>query len=645
MTDIQNVKFVIRGRQGTLIKVPGVINITDTRIEFIDSPFALKDDIKAMKGSRWHGFEDPPRKIWTVENCPRNWFTLKILMGLNPYTWFDQPRQHFRYDRPLMSHQKELADCGLTYRAQILAAEMGAGKSLSAIEIMEQADTDNFWWVGPKSGLYAIEREFKKWEIDNSLNIEIMTYEGLTKKIQNWHPDIVIPQGIVFDESHRLKSPRSQRSQAAQYITDCMREKFGDKAYVILMTGTPAPHSPLDWWKQAELCYPGYLKEGTYEAFKARLSIMQEQQNSITGQTFLQRVTWKDNELKCDICGGLKDTRSPEDRVLEGSEGYCLEDGHQYKPSKNEVAYLYERLKGLAIIKQLHECVDLPDKLYRIIQCEPRAEILRVAKALVKAAPNTITGLTWLRELSDGFQYRNTKVGMQKCPVCNGTGEAAYWVDPKNPDRIFDMDDFLDEELTQNLKKTTLQCLTCNGSGEVEQYERTVKEVPCPKDAALLELLDENEDQGRVVIFAGFTGSIDKVTKLCLKEKWAVVRVDGRGWITLDPEGEQIQGNPLDYWADKDNQKVAFVAHPKSGGMGLTLTEARMAIYYSNSYESESRIQSEGRIHRIGMDMNRGATIVDLINLPTDEAVLQRLKDNRRLELMTMGEIEECFHS
>jgi len=89
MTDIQNVKFVIRGRQGTLIKVPGVINITDTRIEFIDSPFALKDDIKAMKGSRWHGFEDPPRKIWTVENCPRNWFTLKILMGLNPYTWFD----------------------------------------------------------------------------------------------------------------------------------------------------------------------------------------------------------------------------------------------------------------------------------------------------------------------------------------------------------------------------------------------------------------------------------------------------------------------------------------------------------------------------------------------------------------------------
>jgi SNF2 family DNA or RNA helicase len=234
---------------------------------------------------------------------------------------------------------------------------------------------------------------------------------------------------------------------------------------------------------------------------------------------------------------------------------------------------------------------------------------------------------------------------MQKCPVCNGTGEAAYWVDPKNPDRIFDMDDFLDEELTQNLKKTTLQCLTCNGSGEVEQYERTVKEVPCPKDAALLELLDENEDQGRVVIFAGFTGSIDKITKLCLKEKWAVVRVDGRGWITLDPEGEQIQGNPLDYWADKDNQKVAFVAHPKSGGMGLTLTEARMAIYYSNSYESESRIQSEGRIHRIGMDLNRGATIVDLINLPTDEAVLQRLKDNRRLELMTMGEIEECFHS
>ena len=63
-------------------------------------------------------------------------------------------------------------------------------------------------------------------------------------------------------------------------------------------------------------------------------------------------------------------------------------------------------------------------------------------------------------------------------------------------------------------------------------------------------------------------------------------------------------------------------------------------IIIDNSYESESRSQSEDRIHRISMDINKGATIVDLIHLPTDEAILERLKSNRRLELMTMGEIE-----
>jgi SNF2 family DNA or RNA helicase len=188
--------------------------------------------------------------------------------------------------------------------------------------------------------------------------------------------------------------------------------------------------------------------------------------------------------------------------------------------------------------------------------------------------------------------------------------------------------------------------MTCGGTGEVDKMERIVKEIPCPKDAALVDLLDENEEQGRVVIFAGFTGSIDKVTHTCQKEGWDVVRVDGRGWIVFAADGTLIKVDPLEYWGDVEGHpKVAFVAHPKSGGMGLTLIEARMAIYYSNSYESESRIQSEDRIHRMGMDDNRGATIVDLVHLPTDEQVLERLKSNRRLELMTMGELESGFTS
>jgi hypothetical protein len=65
-----------------------------------------------------------------------------------------------------------------------------------------------------------------------------------------------------------------------------------------------------------------------------------------------------------------------------------------------------------------------------------------------------------------------------------------------------------------------------------------------------------------------------------------------------------------------------------------------MAVFYSNDFDPESRSQAEDRIHRLGTDENLGATIVDLIHLPTDERVRDILRDNRRLELMTMGEMK-----
>ena len=72
------------------------------------------------------------------------------------------------------------------------------------------------------------------------------------------------------------------------------------------------------------------------------------------------------------------------------------------------------------------------------------------------------------------------------------------------------------------------------------------------------------------------------------------------------------------------------------------MTEAPMCVFWSNSFKTEYRIQAEDRIHRMGMDANRGATIVDLLHLPSDDRVLDVIQDNRRLEQMTMGELFEC---
>ncbi len=636
------IKLITETPSGTRIKTPATILATAARIEFLKSPFSLKDEIKAMRNARWHGFDDPPRKIWSVENCSRNWFQLQVMMGEDAYAWFDRPIQNFEYERPLRLHQKDMADAGLTYHYQLFGAEMGLGKTLSAMEVMEKSGKRLWWWIGPKSGLYAVEREFKKWEISPNLEIELMTYEGLVKRMGLWKPGDLAPMGVVFDEISRAKTAKTQRTQAAQALADGVRKDWNMEGFVLGMSGTPSPKSPVDWWAPCEIIWPGFLREGDADTFKFRLGIHRKEEGAM-GNAFWQLVDWRDNENKCDFCGELED--DGKHSHLIGTELTGLEaDIHDFKPSKNEVAYLSERLKGLVIVKQKKDCLDLPEKQYRQVYCKPSPATLRVASALMQASPNTITGLTRLRELSDGFQYRDKVVGKEKCPICEGSCKNTYWIDPEDSEHAFTMTDMLDPEYVATLVKTDLTCASCNGTGEVDKVERTVKEVPCPKEEALVNLLDENEETGRLVVFAGFTGSVDRVTKVCLKHGWDVIRVDGRGWLVYRADGQQTTEAPLDYWAAVDKHpRVCFVAHPKSGGLSLTLVESRMAVYYSNDYNPESRSQSEDRIHRMGMDENKGATIVDLLHLPTDEKVLNVLRDNRRLELMSLGEFQQCF--
>ncbi len=94
----------------------------------------------------------------------------------------------------------------------------------------------------------------------------------------------------------------------------------------------------------------------------------------------------------------------------------------------------------------------------------------------------------------------------------------------------------------------------------------------------------------------------------------------------------------------KTYDKVAFIGQPGAGGTAYTLTSAPTMFYYSNTFKGEDRMQSEDRHHRPGMDVNRGATIVDVVHLPSDLVVLRSLKQKKRLQDMTMGQLEEAFN-
>lgn len=594
-------------------RLPATLMYKDDRI-FVQFKYskALIAEIKAMSGAKWHGFEDPPRKIWSIADNQHNAFQLDYLQGLNPYLLYDRKIIKHDYTRPLYAHQKNATDFILARHYCILAGEMGCGKTLCVIEAMERSGCKDIWYVAPRSGILAVEREFKKWGFD--LDINMITYESLTKRMKNWELGILAPDFVVFDESQKIKNPTTQRSQAAMMLASGVRDDHDDAGFVILMSGSPAPNNPSDWWGQCETACPGFLKEGDIHKFKKSVGIVVQREAFAGGGVYPHLQTWLDDTNKCSICGEFEDNDAHDQEMCE------IEDieWHPFEQSKDEVSRLYRRMGGLVLVQLKKDCLDLPDKIYRTIQLEPSQETIQIAKSLIQTSSTVIAGLTLVRELSDGFQYQKIKDGTETCRVCNGSGQM---INPIEPEKKCD-------------------CDGCGGSGKVPKYKRVANEVGTPKDDALLDLLNENDDRGRIVVYASFTGSVDRVVQICQNRGWGTVRVDGRGWdCSIDTS------DPLSLFQDqlKEHPKVAFIAHPASGGIGLTLTAASMIVYYSNDFNAESRIQSEDRIHRPGMDLNRGATIVDLVHLPTDLLVLENLQKKRKLQSLTLGEVLGVF--
>ena len=51
------------------------------------------------------------------------------------------------------------------------------------------------------------------------------------------------------------------------HLIDAMDEEH-DKYWAVLMTGTPSPHSPADWWNQIEVLEPGFIAETNTSIYK-----------------------------------------------------------------------------------------------------------------------------------------------------------------------------------------------------------------------------------------------------------------------------------------------------------------------------------------------------------------------------------------
>ena len=125
------------------------------------------------------------------------------------------------------------------------------------------------------------------------------------------------------------------------------------------------------------------------------------------------------------------------------------------------------------------------------------------------------------------------------------------------------------------------------------------------------------ETSGKAIIWANFTNDILSIQKEISKKY-------GKDSVELFYGGtpSEHRQTVVENFQNPNHPLKFFVGQPRTGGYGLTLTEAKTVVYYSNGYDLEVRLQSEDRAHRIGQ--KNKVTYVDIVTEKTvDEKVLK----------------------
>lgn len=149
------------------------------------------------------------------------------------------------------------------------------------------------------------------------------------------------------------------------------------------------------------------------------------------------------------------------------------------------------------------------------------------------------------------------------------------------------------------------------------------------KKSAFAGLITEFAEQERtkIVVFVRFLNELRDCSLVCAEHGYKVLPF--YGGVSAAQRTQRIAH------FDETSEPTAFIAQIQAGSLGISLTAASEAIFYSHTYDYAEFAQACDRLHRIGQ--SRPVTYYHLIARDTvDEAVWLALKTKRNIADLVM---------
>ena len=172
------------------------------------------------------------------------------------------------------------------------------------------------------------------------------------------------------------------------------------------------------------------------------------------------------------------------------------------------------------------------------------------------------------------------------------------------------------EVTARNVLTQLLRLAQCTGGFIRDDIKSEAQQVSGAKLDALEDIIDTClDEEKKVVVFARFVPEIEAIAAMLKKKKIGYAQIYG---ATTD-RADQVKK------FQEDPDVKVFIGQLQTTGMGLTLTAANVAVFYSLDFSYANYEQSRARIHRIGQKQK--CLYIHLVGKGTvDEKILNALK-------------------